>query len=142
VRRPVIHLFVMSYLVALFPSSQSSAFGGTQDLIHLAKGQVGIAYSTQIKTEGGQDPFARRLATGELPPGLSVSAGGVLERKPSEAKLDPYTFSLSVSDSSQPAQTAQMEFSIVIQAAAAPSRSGSNQNNPSGGAAKGKPRNQ
>jgi Putative Ig domain len=142
VRRPVIQLFVMSYLVALLPSSQSPAFGGTQDLMPLPKGQVGIAYSAQIKTEGGHAPLAWRLATGELPPGLSVSASGVLEGKPTEAKRDPYTFSLSVSDSSQPAQTAQMEFSIVIQVAAAPSRSGSGQNNPSGGAANGKPKNQ
>jgi hypothetical protein len=116
-RRSTIQLLILSYLVVWFPSSLSSAFGGTQELMSLPKGQVGIAYSAQIQTEGGQAPLEWRLATGELPPGLSISASGTLEGKPTTARRDPYTFTLSVSDSSEPAQTAKMEFSILIQAA-------------------------
>jgi hypothetical protein len=116
-RQSVTRFLVTSCLVLCITSFVICAFGGTQELMPLPNGQVGIAYSAQIKTEGGQAPLAWRVATGELPPGLSVSASGLLEGKPTAARRDPYTFRLSVSDSSQPAQTAQMEFSIVIQAA-------------------------
>ena len=91
-------------------------FAGAQDLMPLPQGQVGTAYSAQIKTEGGLSPLAWRLVGGELPAGLSVSAGGKLEGTPTAAKRDAYTFTLVVSDSSQPPQTATMQFSIVIKA--------------------------
>jgi Putative Ig domain len=116
-RGPAIRILVMSYLVLCAPSLLIGALSGTPELMSLPKGQVGIAYSAQIQTEGGQAPLAWRLDTGELPPGLSISASGALEGKPTTARRDPYTFTLSVSDSSQPAQTAKMGFSILIQAA-------------------------
>jgi hypothetical protein len=117
VRQSVIRFLVTSCVVMCVPLFVISVFGGTQELMSLPKGKVGIAYSAQIQTEGGQAPLAWRLATGELPPGLNISASGILKGKPTTAKRDPYTFTLSVSDSSQPTQTAKMGFSILVQAA-------------------------
>jgi hypothetical protein len=92
-------------------------FADAQDSMSLPPGEVGTAYSAQVKAEGGLPPLAWRLASGELPPGLGVSATGRIEGKPTAAKRDAYAFALSVSDSSQPAQSATMRFSIVIKAA-------------------------
>jgi hypothetical protein len=88
-----------------------------QGPISLPQGQVGMTYSTSIKTEGGLAPLEWRLAKGELPPGLRFSENGKVEGKPTAAKRDAYSFTVSVSDSSQPRETTMMEFSIVIRAA-------------------------
>lgn len=92
-------------------------FAYAQATISLPHGQVGAAYSTEIKTEGGLAPLSWQVAGGALPNGLRISSTGKIEGTPSEANRDPFSFVLSVSDSSQPPQTAVIRFSVVILAA-------------------------
>jgi hypothetical protein len=92
-------------------------FAQAQETISLPQGQVGTTYSVEIKTEGGLTPLIWYVASGALPVGLHISAAGRIEGTPSEARREPFEFGLSVSDSSQPPQTAVTQCSIVILAA-------------------------
>jgi hypothetical protein len=91
-----------------------------QDTTLLPQAQVGKPYSISIgvDTENGRGPLTWKLAHGDLPPGLQVSAAGKIEGTPTDTKSDPYVFELSVSDASQPPQSALLRFSIGVAAAA------------------------
>lgn len=90
-----------------------------QDTTTLPPGQVGKPYSVSlvIETENGKGQFTWSLAKGDLPPGLQLAATGKIEGTPTSAKPDAYTFDLSISDSSQPPQSAVWHFSILVAAA-------------------------
>jgi len=62
-----------------------------------AAGAQGIAYSQQFSTSGGTAPYAYTLETGTLPPGLSLSGGGLLSGTPTT--LGSFTFTIKVQDS-------------------------------------------
>ncbi|WP_158240596.1 Ig-like domain-containing protein [Telmatospirillum siberiense] len=66
----------------------------------LTAGAVGTAYSQTIIAGGGMAPysFATSVASGSLPPGLSLSSGGVLSGTPTTAGT--YSFTVSGTDSS------------------------------------------
>jgi hypothetical protein len=82
-------------------------------------GTVGVSYSQTFTATGGggASTYTWSVASGTLPPGLTLSAAGVLSGTP--ATLG--TFSLSVQVSSQvptfATQTASQAFSVVIAAA-------------------------
>ena len=59
----------------------------------LAEGTIGQAYTNQLQVAGGQSPFTWTVASGSLPPGLSLSSAGVLTGTPTT----PGTFILPVS---------------------------------------------
>jgi N-acetylglucosamine-6-sulfatase len=62
-------------------------------------GRVMTRYAYQFKTWGGMSPFAWKIESGRLPPGLSLnSATGTVEGTPIAA--GSYTFALRVTDSS------------------------------------------
>jgi len=90
-----------------------------QDTTILPQAQVGKPYSISIgvDTENGKGQLSWKLAQGDLPPGLLLSVTGKIEGTPTGAKTDPYVFDLSVSDSSQPPQSAVLHFSIAVLAA-------------------------
>ena len=79
-------------------------------------GSVGAAYSQTLTATGGAGPstYTWSLASGTLPPGLTLSAAGVLSGTPTTAG----TFSFTVQVSSQVptigAQTASQAYSVVI----------------------------
>lgn len=93
--------------------------GHAQDTTVLPSGEVGEPYSVSIgvDTVNGKGPFAFKLAQGELPPGLQLTAAGSLAGTPTGTKADAYLFELTVSDSSQPPQSATLGFSIAIASA-------------------------
>ena len=65
----------------------------------LTGGTVGAAYSQPISGSGGTAPYGSfALASGSLPPGLSLAAGGTLSGTPTAAGT--YTFTVSAQDSS------------------------------------------
>jgi putative Ig domain-containing protein len=102
--------FLFCFLILLV-----SAIGArAQDAIVLPGGTVGTPYSADAKAEGGLAPLTWRLSGGQLPLGLAVSAAGKIEGTPTAAGSQPSTFDLTVTDSSQPPQTAVQHFSIVI----------------------------
>ncbi|MGD0271548.1 MAG: putative Ig domain-containing protein, partial [Candidatus Sulfotelmatobacter sp.] len=79
----------------------------------LASGVVGTAYSATLKATGGTAPYHFTVVSGTLPTGLSLSSTtGVVSGMPAASGL--FSFTGQVSDSSNPAQTAQRVFPISI----------------------------
>jgi hypothetical protein len=50
----------------------------------LPEGRVGEAYSVRLEAEGGVEPYAFGIASGALPPGLSLSERGLLSGTPED----------------------------------------------------------
>ena len=77
---------------------------------------VGAAYSTVLTATGGTAPFTWSLASGTLPPGLTLTSGGTISGTPTTA--GPYIFTLKATDSTaSPAQTATAPISLTVGAA-------------------------
>jgi putative Ig domain-containing protein len=86
----------------------------------LANGTTGGAYTSSISATGGTTPYTFS-ATG-LPAGLSIgSANGSISGTPSQSSVGTSVVSFSVSDSSQPTQTATARLTITINPLASPS---------------------
>jgi len=79
----------------------------------LPSGALGASYSATMAVAGGQPPFTFALASGQLPPGLSLNTStGEISGKPSQSGT--FTFSLQARDAAG-AQT-QSTFTITIAA--------------------------
>jgi len=78
----------------------------------LANGTVGSAYSQSVVASGGTPPYAWSLVQGQgtLPPGLSLSAAGVVTGTPTTAGT--YNFTVKVTDNAS--ATAQKALGIVV----------------------------
>ena len=61
---------------------------------------INVPYSATLTSAGGVGPFTWALASGTLPPGLSISAAGVISGTPTV--LGTTTFKVSVTDSQTP----------------------------------------
>lgn len=72
---------------------------------------VNSSYSTTFTATGGLMPYAWS-ASGNVPPGLSLSRAGVLSGTPTTAGT--FMFTVSLLDSEQPASIASTVFSITI----------------------------
>jgi Hypothetical glycosyl hydrolase family 15/Fibronectin type III domain len=72
---------------------------------------VGSSYSYQLQASGGASPYAW-TATAPLPPGLALSAGGLISGTPTAA--GNYTFTASVTDSSNPAGSVSETFTLPV----------------------------
>ena len=73
-----------------------SAAGGGCPTITLAPptlppGTVGVAYSQQITASGSTGPYTFSVASGTLPAGLTLTAGGLLSGTPTTAGSSPVT---------------------------------------------------
>jgi hypothetical protein len=76
-------------------------------------------YSFQFTSSGGIAPRTWTLASGSLPPGLSLSAAGLLSGTPSVAGA--FSFNISVTDSCLPTgQTITAPFSVTVNPAPVP----------------------
>ena len=78
----------------------------------LPPGQVAVAYSTTLAATPGVAPYSWVKQSGTLPPGVSVSAGGVISGTPTVAGT--YNFVVQVTDSASPADTATKPLSITV----------------------------
>ncbi|HLJ47001.1 MAG TPA: putative Ig domain-containing protein [Bryobacteraceae bacterium] len=79
----------------------------------LPAGTVNVGYPpTSLTATGGTQPLTWTIAAGSLPPGLSLSAGGVISGTPTTTGTFPFT--ASVTDASR--QTARGQFQIVVNA--------------------------
>jgi len=83
----------------------------------VANGTVGTAYSSPVNIANGAAPFTLSIASGALPPGLTLSPQSlnsfVLAGSPTAA--GSFTFTVKVTDST--AGTATQQFSVTIAAA-------------------------
>lgn len=85
----------------------------------LSSGTVGQAYSFSIQTSGGQAPITFSLASGSLPPGLSLSSTGVISGTPTSSGT--YIFTIRAMDScTTGAQSIQGNFSVTVNPAPCP----------------------
>ncbi|HXS77523.1 MAG TPA: putative Ig domain-containing protein [Terracidiphilus sp.] len=86
----------------------------------LSSGTAGGAYSASISATGGAAPYT--FSAAGLPSGLSIgSSNGSISGTPALTSVGTSTISFSVSDSSQPTQTAAAKLNITINPAASPS---------------------
>jgi len=80
---------------------------------------VQAAYSAGISATGGTAPYSWSVTSGQLPPGLSLTASsGTIAGTPTQAGTSLFTVQLK--DSSSPAKTASQPLSISVSASAAP----------------------
>jgi hypothetical protein len=81
----------------------------------LPSGTVSSPYSATLTASGGTGSYSWSLASGTLPNGLALSAGGVLAGTPSAAGT--FTFAVAAADSSDPLNRAQQTFVVTVAAA-------------------------
>ena len=79
---------------------------------HLPGGVASSLYTASLAATGGVAPYSWELASGQLPPGLSLAPSGALSGTPT-ARGD-FRFYVQVSDSAQPAQTVHAALSIKV----------------------------
>lgn len=92
-------------------SSKSSAVQFSVD--SLPSTAVGVSYSAALQATGGVSPYSFAVASGTLPPGLALaSSSGAVKGTPTTA--GNFSFTIQVSDSSTPSQTAQKSFSVIV----------------------------
>ncbi len=75
-------------------------------------GAVGSPFYMDFLAWGGNEPYVWSVASGALPPGLFLDAAGTLSGTPTAP--GSYTFVLQVTDSSNPQQFAQQQFTIDV----------------------------
>jgi Putative Ig domain len=78
----------------------------------LPQGVVSVSYNTTLSATGGVVPYAWNVASGNLPPGLTLSTTGVLSGTPTAS--GGFSFGVSVSDSQQPPSMVTHNFSLAI----------------------------
>ncbi|HEX3570466.1 MAG TPA: Ig domain-containing protein [Acidobacteriaceae bacterium] len=82
---------------------------------------VGTTYTQQLQATGGTSPYSWSLASGSLPPGVTLSSSGLISGSVSSATSSyTYTFSVKVQDASSPVQTATTNTSIALIVNASP----------------------
>jgi hypothetical protein len=70
------------------------------------------AYSRTLVASGGVTPYTWSLAAGSLPPGLTLSAAGLISGKPTT--LGSFGFTVRVTDGQSPAASATRALSITV----------------------------
>jgi Putative Ig domain len=79
----------------------------------LPTGSKGATYSSVLRTTGGTGPYAWKITTGSLPPGLKLNTKtGKISGKPTHT--GKYTFNVQVKDSSSPKQTATAALTLTV----------------------------
>jgi parallel beta-helix repeat protein len=91
------------------PGGVAVAFTAVADpgvaTIALPAAQLGVAYSQTVPVTGGRAPFSFQLVSGVLPPGLTVSAAGIVSGTPT--KSGGSAFTMSVTDANGIASASQ-----------------------------------
>lgn len=84
-----------------------------------ADGVLNVPYALTLTATGGTGNQSWTLVSGSLPPGLSLSAAGVISGTPTQINLAGNTLTLQAQDSGSPAQIASVTFTIRIASALA-----------------------
>jgi hypothetical protein len=83
------------------------------------------AYSAQIRVSNGVAPIQWQIIAGSLPPGISFCTGNTTDTcaitgTPTQWSATPYSFTIQVTDSSNPPRTAQKNYTLKVDADGAP----------------------
>lgn len=84
----------------------------------LPQGTEGTSYYRSLSVSGGTTPYSWTLSSGTLPSGITMettSSYCYLTGTPVSGTAGSHTFTITVTDSSSPAQTAQQSFTIYIE---------------------------
>ena len=85
----------------------------TLSIATLPQGVVGASYSGTFSVTGGTSPYTWSVASGQLPPGLSVDAAtGIISGTPTAA--GNYSFAIKVTDASSLVQSATTTVSLPV----------------------------
>ncbi len=90
----------------------TTAAGPSITTSSLADGTTGQVYSQTLSASGGSEPYAWSLKSGTLPPGLTLAPAGTISGTPSQ--VGSWAFDVSVTDGSQPPQSASKSLSIRV----------------------------
>ena len=86
----------------------------------LPDGRVGVVYTQTLSASGRVTPYAWSLASGSLPPGLSLApATGAISGTPSASGA--FTFSVQVVDAETPPETATATYTLTVDPTLIPS---------------------
>ncbi|MGH9030450.1 MAG: Ig domain-containing protein, partial [Acidimicrobiales bacterium] len=80
----------------------------------LSPGTIGKPYHKTLEATGGTEPYTWSFQSGTLPPGLSLSASGVISGTPTTA--GSYVFGVGLTDSGVPAGLTSDPLAIVVKA--------------------------
>lgn len=86
----------------------------------LPEAAAGTAYSLVFGLSGGTAPYSWTVLAGAIPPGMTLSSGGILSGTP--ATPGTFQFTLKVADAAQAAT--QAAFTLVVTAGSQPPRAG------------------
>ncbi len=81
----------------------------------LPQGAEGDSYSQALQAVGGTAPYTWSVDSGALPPGFTLTSGGVLSGTPPAGSASAYSFTVRVTDSQSPVkayQTASLMLTI------------------------------
>ena len=120
-KRPnLILLGVSVCLASLFSGCGSSSQSPSSPLSittasTLRQGVINASYTTTLSATGGVTPYGWNVASGNVPPGLSLSRAGILSGTPTAS--GSFSFNVAISDSEHPPSVANALFSLTINAA-------------------------
>jgi len=80
----------------------------------LSAAMAGTSYSSTVSASGGTSPYSWSVASGTLPTGFSLQSSGSLSG--TTTQTGPFSFTVSVADSSAPQQTATKSFTLTVNA--------------------------
>lgn len=107
---PTSNLLGPAYIIVAHPPTMPVSITTTSPLPVATKGS---SYHETLAATGGVGPYTFSLASGSsLPAGLSLSPGGIISGTPTARGSS--TFTVNVADSSSPARTASMPFTLTV----------------------------
>ena len=80
----------------------------------LPQARVGSAYSQALAVSGGQGPYTFLVFSGQLPPGLSLSPGGVLSGMPTAAGTVVFTAKATNSGTGPGLDVASLTYALTV----------------------------
>ena len=81
----------------------------------LPNGTVNSSYTATLTASGGSTPYAWSVSSGQLPPGVTLSAGGSLSGTPTSS--GQFSFTVQVLDVASPQHMATATLNLTIAAA-------------------------
>jgi hypothetical protein len=98
-----------AFSITIAPASSSPLAITTTSL---PNGRVGAPYTANVLATGGRPPYTWRVATGQLPAGLSLSTAGVISGTPTRLESFDRSFEVRVTD--QANRSVTRRFQILV----------------------------